>query len=314
DDERYGEERQRDAAHQRGASENEPEEEPARRRRGGHRIVPAHEEVESGGEQAAERHLAHGNGGAEDVAGEDGQDGSGGEPDRRGEQTRRDRVDEEAGERTEERVHRPRRGEAVPEEPVRGAEDSRIAGREERGRLPEVPDVALAVRQMAGEEVVDAHVEEERGAHVGPEREGASQPDRERQHEDRRERQTAATPVPRFEEPRLLRCRRRAHGAQSRSPGVPVQDSGPSLTWSPLRRGGHQRQGGGLGPTLAVDAVREPRAARVCVGRRQAEPAHHGFLARRGIPTIALLDVFRSHFRATGTSGFYEWDDHWTPA
>jgi len=45
-----------------------------------------------------------------------------------------------------------------------------------------------------------------------------------------------------------------------------------------------------------------------------AEPAHHGFLARRGIPTIALLDVFRSHFRATGTSGFYEWDDHWTPA
>ncbi len=205
DDERYGEERQRDAAHQRGASENEAEEEPARRRHGGHRIVPAHEEVESGGEQAAERHLAHGDGRAEDVAGEDGQDGCGGEPDRRGEQTRRDRVDEEAGERTEERVHRPRRGEAVPEEPVRGAEDGRIAGREERGRLPEVPDVALAVRQMAGEEVVDAHVEEERGSHVGPEREGASQPDRERQHEDRRERQTAATPVPSFEEPRLLR-------------------------------------------------------------------------------------------------------------
>ena len=38
------------------------------------------------------------------------------------------------------------------------------------------------------------------------------------------------------------------------------------------------------------------------------------FLARRGIPTIALLDVFRTHFRETGASGFYEWDVHWAPA
>ena len=38
------------------------------------------------------------------------------------------------------------------------------------------------------------------------------------------------------------------------------------------------------------------------------------FLARRGIPTIALLDVFRAHLRETGTSGFFEWDVHWTPA
>jgi hypothetical protein len=35
------------------------------------------------------------------------------------------------------------------------------------------------------------------------------------------------------------------------------------------------------------------------------------FLARRGIPNIPLLDVFRSYYHTTKTSGFYEWDVHW---
>jgi GDSL-like Lipase/Acylhydrolase family len=38
------------------------------------------------------------------------------------------------------------------------------------------------------------------------------------------------------------------------------------------------------------------------------------FLARRGIATIPLLEVFRTHFRETNTSGFYEWDVHWAPS
>ena len=37
------------------------------------------------------------------------------------------------------------------------------------------------------------------------------------------------------------------------------------------------------------------------------------FLARRGIPAVALLDVFRAHYHETGTSGFYDWDVHWAP-
>ena len=38
------------------------------------------------------------------------------------------------------------------------------------------------------------------------------------------------------------------------------------------------------------------------------------FLARRGIATIPLLEVFRTHFKETNTSGFYEWDVHWAPS
>ena len=38
-----------------------------------------------------------------------------------------------------------------------------------------------------------------------------------------------------------------------------------------------------------------------------------GFLARRGIATIPLLEVFRAHMKETNTSGFYEWDVHWAP-
>jgi hypothetical protein len=37
------------------------------------------------------------------------------------------------------------------------------------------------------------------------------------------------------------------------------------------------------------------------------------FLARRGIPVIPLLDTFRGYYRTTKTSGFYEWDVHWSP-
>jgi hypothetical protein len=37
-----------------------------------------------------------------------------------------------------------------------------------------------------------------------------------------------------------------------------------------------------------------------------------GFLARRGIATIPLLEVFRSYYRTTKSSGFYEWDVHWS--
>jgi hypothetical protein len=36
------------------------------------------------------------------------------------------------------------------------------------------------------------------------------------------------------------------------------------------------------------------------------------FLARRGIATIPLLDTFRAYYRTTNTSGFYEWDVHWS--
>jgi SGNH hydrolase-like domain, acetyltransferase AlgX len=39
-----------------------------------------------------------------------------------------------------------------------------------------------------------------------------------------------------------------------------------------------------------------------------------GFLARRGIPTIPLLDPFRARFAADGKPGFFEWDSHWTSA
>ena len=38
------------------------------------------------------------------------------------------------------------------------------------------------------------------------------------------------------------------------------------------------------------------------------------FLARRAIATIPLLEVFRTHFKETNTSGFYEWDVHWAPS
>jgi len=38
------------------------------------------------------------------------------------------------------------------------------------------------------------------------------------------------------------------------------------------------------------------------------------FLARRGIPAVALLDDFRARFGKAGTPGFYEWDIHWAPA
>ena len=38
------------------------------------------------------------------------------------------------------------------------------------------------------------------------------------------------------------------------------------------------------------------------------------FLARRGIPTIPLLDAFRARFAADGTPGFFERDIHWTAA
>ena len=38
------------------------------------------------------------------------------------------------------------------------------------------------------------------------------------------------------------------------------------------------------------------------------------FLARRGIPAIALLDAFRERFGRDGSPGFFEWDIHWTAA
>jgi hypothetical protein len=38
------------------------------------------------------------------------------------------------------------------------------------------------------------------------------------------------------------------------------------------------------------------------------------FLARRGIPTIALLDAFRARFGADGMPGFLAWDMHWGDA
>lgn len=39
-----------------------------------------------------------------------------------------------------------------------------------------------------------------------------------------------------------------------------------------------------------------------------------GFLARRGIPAIPLLDEFRARFSADATPGFFAWDVHWAPA
>ena len=36
-----------------------------------------------------------------------------------------------------------------------------------------------------------------------------------------------------------------------------------------------------------------------------------GFLRRRGIPTIPLLDAFRAHYRETGAPGYYSLDVHW---
>jgi lysophospholipase L1-like esterase len=38
------------------------------------------------------------------------------------------------------------------------------------------------------------------------------------------------------------------------------------------------------------------------------------FLARRGIPTIPLLDAFRARFGRDGSPGFHAWDIHWTAA
>ena len=36
------------------------------------------------------------------------------------------------------------------------------------------------------------------------------------------------------------------------------------------------------------------------------------FLARRAIPAVPLLDAFRRHLEATGDTGYFHWDVHWT--
>jgi hypothetical protein len=36
------------------------------------------------------------------------------------------------------------------------------------------------------------------------------------------------------------------------------------------------------------------------------------FLARRGVPVVPLRDTFRAHYDATGRTGFYALDVHWT--
>jgi hypothetical protein len=37
------------------------------------------------------------------------------------------------------------------------------------------------------------------------------------------------------------------------------------------------------------------------------------FLARQAIPAIPLLEGFRAHLKATGRTGYFEWDPHWNP-
>jgi hypothetical protein len=39
-----------------------------------------------------------------------------------------------------------------------------------------------------------------------------------------------------------------------------------------------------------------------------------GFLTRRGIPFVPMLEEFRAAFGETGTPGFFPWDVHWAPA